>query len=209
MRTLIADHDAARAKTLSEACSARGMVVDCATNGASALELALERVPDVVIFPVDLPVIDALRLADILRANPRTRAASLIFLVNDDLDAPISMDPRDVSVVSPWHQEDVLHHIDAILERTARFGELRSDSEIEGKLSQISVVDLLQIFQMNSKTGTLRISGADDSQRGSIWVRGGQVVDASVPLVDGTGLSGEKALYRLLTWRDGRFEFLP
>ena len=209
MRTLIADHDATRAKTLSEACIARGMVVECAPNGAAALELALERNPDVVICPIDLPVIDAVRLAEILRGNPRTRAASLIFLVNDELDAPISMDPRDVSVASPWHQEEVLSHIDAVLERMARFGEIRSDSEVEGKLSQISVLDLLQIFQMNAKTGTLRLSREGGDSLGSIWVRSGQVTDASMPLSDGSSLCGEKALYRLLSWRDGRFEFLP
>ena len=209
MRTLIADHDPARQKTLFEACSARGLVVECASHGAAALEMALERNPDVVICPIDLPVIDGGRLAEILRGNPRTKGASLIFLVHDDLDAPISMDPRDVSVVAPWHPEDVLHQIDAIIERTTRFGEIRSDSEIEGKLSQISVLDLLQIFQMNRKTGTLRVSRSGGSILGSIWLRAGQVIDASVPLPDGNGLTGEKALYRLLTWREGRFEFLP
>ena len=65
--------------------------------------------------------------------------------------------------MNPWLEEDVVHHIDAILERTARFGEMRSDSEIEGKLSQISVLDLLQIFQMNRKMGVLRISRVDSS----------------------------------------------
>ena len=37
----------------------------------------------------------------------------------------------------------------------------------------------------------------------------GQILDATVPLADGVTIAGEKALYRLLTWRDGRFEFVP
>jgi hypothetical protein len=35
------------------------------------------------------------------------------------------------------------------------------------------------------------------------------VIDALVPLRDGTALVGEKALYRLLQWGHGRFEFVP
>ena len=209
MRVLLADFDSARAKRHSEACVARGYVVDGARHGASALELALERVPDVVVCPVDLPVIDGERLAGILRGNPRTRHASFVFLVKDELDAPMAIDPRDGTVVEPWHDEDVLDHIDALIERTSRYGEARGDTEIEGKLTQISLVDLLQIFQMNKRSGTLRIWRSDGVGSGSILVRSGHVLDASVPLADGTCIVGEKAVYRLLAWKEGRFEFAP
>lgn len=209
MRVLLADFDSARAKRHGEACVARGYVVDRVRHGAAALELALERVPDVVVCPVDLPVIDGERLSGILRGNPRTRHASFVFLVKDELDAPMAIDPRDGTVVEPWHDEDVLDHIDALIERTSRFGEARADTEIEGKLTQISLVDLLQIFQMNKRSGTLRIWHAGGSGSGSILVRSGHVLDASVPLADGTCVVGEKAIYRLLAWKEGRFEFAP
>jgi CheY-like chemotaxis protein len=209
MRVLIADHDALRSKTLNEACLARGHVVERASQGAAALELALERVPDAVICPIDLAVIDGERFAEILRGNPRTRETSFVFLVLDELDAPLAMDSRDASVVSPWAEEDVLDNLDAIVERGARFGEMRSTTEIEGKLSQISVVDLLQIFQMNQKSGTVRISVPGLSSSAAIVVRDGHVIDASVPRGDGSAVLGEKALYRLIKWNEGRFEFVP
>ena len=209
MRLLIADHDRGRAKALSESCAGRGHLVELAPHGATALELALERVPEGVICPIDLAVIDGVRLAEILRGNPRTRGVSFIFLVNDELDAPISMDSRDATVVAPWHEADVLDHVDAILERSARFGEIRADTEIEGKLSQISVADLLQIFQMNQRSGSVRISQDGLPASASISIRAGQVIDAMIPLTDGTSVSGEKALYRMLGWKEGRFEFIP
>lgn len=208
MRILIADFDASRAKLHAEAVAARGYVVDRAAHGAAALEVALEGVPDVVVCPIDLPIIDGARLAEILRGNPRTRHASFVFLVKDELDAPMAMDPRDGTVVAPWLEEDLLDHIDAFLERNARFGETRSDTEIEGKLTQISLVDLLQIFAMNKRSGTVRITRGGMGT-GSILIRTGAIIDASVPLSDGTYVVGEKALYRLLTWKDGRFEFIP
>ncbi len=209
MRTLIADHEATRAKGIAEACIARGVVVETASHGAAALEVALERVPDMVICPIGLPVIDGLRLSEILRGNPRTRGASFLFLVTDELDMPIVMDPRDATVASPWSVEDVLHYVDAALERNTRFPSTRSDSEISGKLSQISLLDLLQIFQMNGKTGKLRISQGGGGSTGVVLVRRGQVIDAAIPLSDGTSIVGEKALFRLLTLREGRFDFVP
>jgi CheY-like chemotaxis protein len=209
VRTLIADHEATRAKGIAEACIARGVVVESASHGAAALEVALERVPDIVICPIALPVIDGLRLSEILRGNPRTRGASFLFLVTDELDMPILMDPRDATVASPWPVDDVLHYVDAALERSARFPSTRSDSEISGKLTQISLLDLLQIFQMNGKTGRLRVSDGGGRSTGVVLVRRGQVIDATIPLSDGTSIAGEKALFRLLTWREGRFDFVP
>lgn len=209
MRVLIADHENGRAKALAEACLTRGHVVDRAGHGAAALELALERVPEVIVCPIDLAVIDGSRLAEILRGNPRTRNASFIFLVNDELDAPLSLDSRDATVVSPWAEGDILDDIDAVEERGSRFGEVRPDSEIEGKLAQISVVDLLQIFQMNHRSGTLRVTAPGNAGSAAVLLREGQVVDAVVPLADGTTVGGDKALYRVLRWSEGRFEFIP
>jgi len=209
VRILIADFDALRLKTLAAACESHGHQVVRAPHGAAALELALEEPPDVVVCPVDLSVIDGSRLEEILRGNPRTRHASFTFLVKDEMDAPMSMDPRDSTVVAPWRSSDVLDLIDASLTRTQRFGGSRPHTEIEGKLTQISVVDLLEIFQMNRKSGLVKIWSTLPGSVGSILVREGQVIDASVPLADGSAVVGEKALYRLLGWKEGRFEFQP
>jgi len=209
VRILLADFDALRMKSLANACEAQGHQVVRAPHGATALELALEDPPDAVVCPVDLSVIDGARLEEILRGNPRTRHASFIFLVKDEMDAPISMDPRDSTVVAPWHPSDVLALLDASATRTQRFGGSRPNTEIEGKLTQISVVDLLEIFQMNRKSGQVKLWGTTPGTAGSILVNAGQVVDATVPLLDGTAIVGEKALYRLLSWKEGRFEFQP
>jgi CheY-like chemotaxis protein len=209
MRILLADIDLSRGRRLSEACTARGHVVEQITHGAGALQHALESVPDVVVCPTDLPVIDAGRLAEILRGNPRTRSVSFVFLVKDELDAPLSMDPRDCFVVSPWREDDLLAHIDAILDRGHRPGaETRKDTELEGNLSQISAPDLIQVLQMNQRSGTLRLTRPSGGS-GSISICDGEVIDAAVPLRDGAAISGEKALFRLLGWRDGRFQFVP
>jgi CheY-like chemotaxis protein len=214
MRILLADDDAARGKALAEACAACGYLVDRAAHGAAALELALERVPSVVLCPVDLPIIDGTRLAEILRGNPRTRSASFVFLVEDELDAPVSMDVRDRVASAPWSDEDVLRQIETILEREARYPETRPESQVEGRLAQISLVDLLQLFHVNRRTGTLRVACDEVSSRygeqnGAIELDSGQIAAASVGAPGGVRIVGEKALFRMMAWPDGRFEFAP
>jgi len=209
MRVLIADADEDRAQSLAESCRACDHSVDWARHGASALEVALERLPEVIVCPIDLPVIDAGRLCQILRSNPRTRMASFVFLVKDDLDAPLSMDPRDLTVCAPWDEPQILAHLSAIAERNSRFGEIRPGSEMEGSLEQVALVDLLQLFQMNRKSGHVRVHQEGGDSPSVITIRAGQVIDASVPIPTGGAVVGEKALYRILSWSGGRFEFVP
>ena len=72
------------------------------------------------------------------------------------------------------------------------------DSTLQGSLAQIQLVDLLQILAVNRRTGRLELSR--DGARAAISLDDGRVTDAQA------GPSrGEKALYRLLTWRDGQF----
>ena len=208
MRILIADPEGGRAKGLVEACRTRDHSVEYVAHGAAALEWTLDRQPELVVCPLDLPVIDGVRLAEILRSNPRTRDVSILFMVKDELDAPIPMDPRDGVLVAPWHKQEVLHHIDALLERSARQGEPHGNAQMVGQLSQISAGDLLQLFQMNRQSGTIRIMREGASGHDAVQLHAGQVANASVALTDGSSIVGEKALYRILTWREGRFEFL-
>ena len=81
-RVLIADGDAQRGRAIAEACGQRGLVCRVTTHGAAALEAALAEVPDALVCQLGLPLIDAARLAAILRANPRTERVRLVFLAD-------------------------------------------------------------------------------------------------------------------------------
>lgn len=205
---LIADDARGRARRLGEAVAARGFATSFAENGAIALEVALTDVPDVVLTPVDLPLIDAARLAEILRANPRTQDVRFLFLGRDagglrgyfDEVLPPSADPEEIAM----RIEAMLAHRERI---DAVDREASTDHEVQGKLSQIPLTDLLQLFHMNRRTGTLELrrpQPAGREERGSITLRDGNAIQAMAGAVD-----GEKALYRLLAWHDGSFAFNP
>jgi len=207
---LIADANRARANRIGEACATRGFATRFAAHGAAALETALADVPDVIVAPLDLPLIDARKLSDILRANPRAQGVRFVFLGRvpggdrqasyfDEL-LPPSADADEVAV-----------RVEALLAQRERLDaawrDAEADRELEGRLSQIPLTDLLQLFHMNRRTGTIELTrreGGGREERGSVQVRDGNLVQATAGSVE-----GEKALFRLLGWRDGSFSFAP
>ncbi|MFQ5696951.1 MAG: DUF4388 domain-containing protein [Myxococcota bacterium] len=209
MRILLADDDPGRGKRLSEACAAGGHIIDRAVHGAAALEMALERVPALIVCPIDLPIIDGARLAEILRGNPRTRDARFLFLVDDVLETPVGMDVRDGVLEPPWGDAELGDQLERMRDPAPDPLPSRAQSEVAGSLEQLSLPDLLQLFLGSRRTGLLAVSGASDAGAGSLALDAGQVVSASVRTAEGLSLTGEKALFRLLSWRTGHFEFSP
>jgi CheY-like chemotaxis protein len=203
---LIADTHPDRADRIREACALRGHATRVVTNGADALEAAVREGPEVCVFAPSLDLIDAVKLFEILRSNPRTRRCRFVFLgapvgAVDEWSAvqlPVETDPDEVG--------------ECVAGLVARSSELDSvvrdePEEVEGRLAQIPLGDLLQLFHLNRRTGTIELRRRTTEgrpERGRIHLRDGDVVQAIVGPV-----TGEKALFRLLTWGDGSFAFRP
>ena len=207
---LIADGNRARAERIGTACAARGFATNLVPHGAAALEAALSNVPDVVVAPTDLSLIDAPKLAEILRANPRTQGTRFVFLGKPQ-EGPPDTGYFDEVLPSSADPDDVGMRVEAILAQHARINamerEAEADHEVEGKLSQIPLTDLLQLFHMNRRTGTIELTRRETGrpeELGTILLREGNLVQATVGSVE-----GEKALFRLLAWREGSFAFTP
>lgn len=204
---LVADGDPDRGKALAEACAARGLVTRFASHGAEALELALAEPPDIVVAALGLPLVDAPQLAGILRANPRTQGARFL-VIGGAPGVPIAHAAIDARVADPVDPDTVLRRIALLLARedAASTAPRGGERDLEGRLAQLSLADLLQLFHMNRKTGTVEmlrraLDGGDE--RGLVAVLDGNVVDARCG-----GVEGEKALHRLLGWRTGSFAFV-
>jgi CheY-like chemotaxis protein len=207
---LIAGGNRSRAKQIGAACAARGFATSFAPHGAAALEAALSDAPDVVVAPTDLALIDGPKLAEILRANPRTQGTRFVFLGSPQ-DVPPDIGYFDEVLPSSADADDIGMRVEAILAQQVRINamerEAEADHEVEGKLSQLPLTDLLQLFHMNRRTGTIELARRETGRReesGTLFLREGNLVQATVGSVD-----GEKALFRLLAWREGSFAFTP
>jgi CheY-like chemotaxis protein len=206
-RVLVADGDAERGRSIAAACQARGLDCRLVAHGAAALEAALGDLPDLLVCQLQLPLIEGPRLVAILRANPRTRDTRVLFVGDQAADAERRDLPGDV-VPAPAEPDVVAA---CALSALGRGGAVPAGSPVEGgvegQLSQLPLADLLQLFHVSRKSGSVEVSrGQARSRRqlGQVALRGGDVVDAAVGDV-----RGEKALFRLLTWERGSFVFRP
>jgi hypothetical protein len=92
------------------------------------------------------------------------------------------------------------------LERTAEAQEKRAGgrSAVQGRLEEVPLVDLLQLLSTSKKTGAIVINGY---RGGRVHLRAGKVVSAVID-ADPT-LPPRKALFRMVSWAQGGFEFVP
>jgi hypothetical protein len=72
-----------------------------------------------------------------------------------------------------------------------------------GTIDEIPLPDLLQLFATSKKTGVLTVHM--DASVGRIYLRNGKVYFASIN--DNQDITSLKAIYRLLTWDHGQFDF--
>jgi hypothetical protein len=70
---------------------------------------------------------------------------------------------------------------------------------VEGSLLDIGVGDILRSVELNQRSGTIRLEGADGIA-GTVYFRDGRAVDAELGTV-----TGREAIAQLLSFRDGTF----
>src|SRR3989304_938930 len=181
----------------------KGFDILTATDGAAVLEIALNERPSVVVIDIVLPVIDGERVFKILHNNPHTAEIPFIFIGHEAKDIKGFRRGVDFLFLQPVKVEEIFRRINDVF--AAGKGEVKDqigDKEIEGRLSHISLGDLLQILHLNRKEGVLKVSYQD--KEGLIYIKGGTIYNAAI-----NNMEKEKALFRLLTWHDGKFEFSP
>ncbi len=172
-----------------------------AQNGVKAMETALKEDLALIVADLDLPLIGGERLFRILRNNPHTSRLPFLF-VSD----PPALEIRgfrpgtDVYITRPFLRDEVYGNIKEILLAT---DEPHDDKVIQGRLSQVPLVDIIQMLHMNKKEGVLVVR-SDRGGTASVFIKEGRIYDAKC-----AGTEKEKALFRILTWNDGTFEFRP
>jgi hypothetical protein len=74
---------------------------------------------------------------------------------------------------------------------------------LRGELDQITLASVLTVLEMERKTGILLVERANETAR--VFLRRGRVIRAAVDIPD---LHGTAAVYALLGWEAGAFDFL-
>ncbi|MEM9177053.1 MAG: DUF4388 domain-containing protein [Myxococcota bacterium] len=208
---LIADANGGRARRVATALEAAGRPCEVAAHGAGALEIALAEQPRVIVTHVDLPLVEPGKLAEILRANPRTRAARFLFLGAENGREAQLGGVGDECLPADAETNDIHDAVEVLLDRQARIEALEErasvEREFEGTLEELRPAELLQMLNVRRSTGRLTLTPElEDGSTPDGWIllNEGEIHDAGAGPAE-----AEKALYRMLDWGLGDFHFEP
>ncbi len=206
-RILLVDADPAFLGPIAGILGRSAFTVQTATDGARALETALSVKPDLVITNYHLPVFSGERLRSFLRTNPTTFHIPFIFVVDEKRahDASLASLGDDAVLIKPVSREDLLRRVEEAFgpgKPAPRAASPAGTEGVEGNLKDVSLVDLVQIFSLNRRTGVLAVSRGE--AQGQVYFRNGEVVSCQMGEA-----RGEKAFFRMLHWKDGTFRYSP
>jgi len=141
---LVVDDDPFIARLLEIELRAAGYDVRVANDGGHALDLAMERCPELVLADVMMPNMDGFELTRRLRANSRTASVSVIMLTARGLSADklegfaVGVDDY---IVKPFDTPELLARIRGALRRGR---EMRAQSPLTGLPGNVRIADEIE-----------------------------------------------------------------
>jgi CheY-like chemotaxis protein len=230
-RVLVVDDDPWTQRMVSAVLSQSGHMVDLASDGWEALIRAGRARPDVVISELKLPTTDGWRLAQALRNRPESPDIPFIFLASlrsERQPGPAFRPEMDQMLPKPFRLEQLEDAVGTALGRvpprriTPRgmpavgapppvrpatpSARTEPDSSrrtvLSGLLEEFGLSSLLIVLELERKTGVVIMR--TPQAVGRIYLRQGRVVRAQI---EGSDRRGQLAVYDMLGWPRGRFEF--
>ncbi len=204
---LVADGDPKNLQILRESLEAASFGVVLAADGMQAWQKCRDDAPDLVLAEVNLPKLDGFQLLEKLKSDAITSSIPLVFLTNrreiQDRVRSLRGGVKDY-MIKPLHVKEVIARIRMILRRMERVKEDEVDAnrKLVGRLEELSVVELIESFGVERKTGILTLHN-EHNRVGEIYFRDGAVINAAL-----SSIKAEKAVYRMLPWRRGHFTML-
>jgi DNA-binding response OmpR family regulator len=204
-KILIADDDPLLAKMLEITLTKENLITYTLSDGQEVLEKIHQINPDVIIADIMMPGIDGYELFRCLRKDPATAFIPFIFLsaktsLIDQLEG-FRMGADDF-VCKPFKLEDLIVRLQRVIQRAARSCFFNMRADFSGTLTQMKIADIIQIIELNHKTGELSFKNSKGKQIGKAFFKDGNLIHSHTSL-----LEGEEAFYELMGEINGYFEF--
>jgi DNA-binding response OmpR family regulator len=223
-RILVVDDDAWILRMVTTVLEKRGYELVTAADGEEGFHKAVQRTPDLVITDVMMPKMDGWTLVKALRSKPEFAFVPMIFLTalgsdedrirgfrlgaDDYLPKPFRFEELDLRVANALRRRQQMEASTIAQARGAQppvRGSAQAGAGIQGTLDQIGLSSLLTILEMERKSGVLVLARAGGGETGRIFLREGRIVRARM---DGRPTpKNEAAVYHMLSWPEGKFEF--
>ena len=179
--------------------------IETAADGADALLKVIDTPPDVILCDYKMPGLDGRQLFEKLRGRDATRHIPFLFMASRaDIEERLRplVDGVEDFVTKPFLVKDLVRitkkvvdrlHLEKLQKRASRPG------VIQGRLEEMSMIDLMQSLEMGQKSCRLLVKKAGET--GELYFASGQCRDAKIG-----ALVGDEAVYKVLLWTDGEFE---
>ncbi|HMI53944.1 MAG TPA: response regulator [Candidatus Saccharimonadales bacterium] len=179
--------------------------VEVASDGADALLKVIDSPPDLILCDYKMPGLNGRQLFEKLRGRESTRHIPFLFMASrPDIEERLRplVDGVEDFVTKPFLLKDLVRitkkvvdrlHLEKLQKRASRPG------VIQGRLEEMSMIDLLQSLEMGQKSCRLVVQKNGES--GELYFASGQCRDAKIGNIE-----GDDAVYKVIMWTEGEFE---
>lgn len=205
-KILVVDDEAHLRRVVSLYLRTRHYEVETAENGLDAIGKVSTNRPDLIIADIGMPGIDGYELCSRLRRDASTRTIPFIFLTARDQDTD-RMKARKIGsddyLTKPCPLDELAEHVETMIDRIEQAKKMPLDRiGFSGRLDEVNVLDLIQMLELDQKTGALVLSHGE--RTGTLYFQDGTILDADI-----RSPKREEPLFVLLGWKAGRYLFLP
>ena len=179
--------------------------VAIAADGADALLRVIDDPPDAILCDYKMPGLDGRQLFEKLRGREATRHIPFLFMASRaDIEERLRpmVDGVEEFITKPFLVKDLVRVTKKVIDRL-HLEKLQKQASrpgvIQGRLEEMSMIDLMQSLEMGQKSCRLIVQNNGD--RGELYFASGQCRDAK-----SGGTEGDEAVYKVLLWTAGEFE---
>lgn len=203
---LLVDPEADYRKGVRDLLEARGFTVHEAASGQEGLRLALEKRPWLILSEITVPGLDGFELCRRLRSHSLLHHTPFVFLSGRDDYRDRYHGIRlgaDDFLAKATGARELLIRIQLLLKRYSEMGARnRRGAGMEGAIEIVGAPGMLQMCHLGRLTGVCNVRTA--ARVVQIRFRDGDIVGA-----ESETSTGVDAVYDVLEWSRGHFEFIP
>jgi CheY-like chemotaxis protein len=179
--------------------------VETSTDGADALLKVIDDPPDVILCDYKMPGLDGRQLFEKLRGRQATKHIPFLFMASrPDIEERLRplVDGVEDFIPKPFLVKDLVRvtkkvvdrlHLEKLQKKASRPG------VIQGRLEEMSMIDLMQSLEMGQKS--CRLIVRQGGAQGELYFASGQCRDAKIGNAE-----GDEAVYKVVLWTAGEFE---
>ena len=204
VKVLIVDDNALILDLLMKALSPHCEAI-AAADGGDALLKIVDEPPDLILCDYRMPGLDGRKLYEKLRARQQTKSIPFMFLASrGDIEEKLRPIVEGVEefIVKPFFVKDLVRRSKKVIDRL-QLEKLQKSAVrpgvIQGRLEEMSMLDLMQSLEMGQKSCRLAIQHGGETCE--MFFASGQCTDARLGSTD-----GEAAVFQAVRWADGAFE---